>query len=136
MPTPTTPEEAITARLKAHTGLHALVAGRVYPQLTEPDPTYPCVVYQRQGAEPSNTLTATAGPRLTKYAIRVEGYAETEAGLHAVGTQIVAALHQWKNGAVGVQGVFHTDSEVGFAGQDEGGPRYVAHTFAVWFKAA
>lgn len=39
-------EEAIVAILKAHAGLNAIVAGRIYPVLLPQTPTLPAVTYQ------------------------------------------------------------------------------------------
>jgi hypothetical protein len=130
-----TMEEAITARLKGYAGLNTAVGGRVFPQLTAQDSDLPCVVYQRQGSETPLVLGGAA-KRLTKHFVRVDGYARTEAEIHAVGVEIVNAMHNWSNSGAGIQGVFHTDSEAGVAETPEGGSRFVAHTFAVWFKPA
>lgn len=128
---PQTMEQAIVARLKTCNSLEQLTGGRIYPQATSQDPSPPSVVIQRVGAESGATLGDGAG-RPRKYILRVDCFGRTEAEVHPVGVEVVNALHQWKDHAKGIQGVFHTDSETSILDDTT---RVVSHTFAVWFRS-
>lgn len=133
MPTPQTMEQAIVLRLKTFNALNQLVGDRVYPQATTQDPVPPCVVLQRIGAESASLISTTPGlgTRPRKYLVRVDSMGRTEAEVNPVGTEVVNALHHWKEQTKGIEGAFHVDSDVSVLDDTT---RLVSHTFAVWFR--
>ena len=54
-------EEAIARHLRAHAGLTALIAGRVYPVRLPPYATLPAVTYQRVGGRRYLAMGAPSG---------------------------------------------------------------------------
>jgi hypothetical protein len=127
----TTPEEVVSAKLKAFAPLTALVAQRIYPQVSTQEPIVPLVVYGRAGEEKQPKLS---GPQKTaKVLIDVTTYGHTEAEYQAAATEVVNALDGQNDRANGVQAIFHVDSN---ADATEDGFRFMKHTFAVWHTRA
>lgn len=125
---PTTPEEAVYARLAADETLTGLVAGRVTPSSNTQDDDLPCVVYQRVGKDSAEKLDGSRA--LAKYSIRVDVYGGTEAETQAVGNAVHDSLSGWRDSGEGVQGVFPGDASTD---ETEDGYRVWSETFGVWF---
>lgn len=132
MPTPSTPEEAIYARLAADAPLSALAAGRISPTTSEQEEPLPFVVYQRTGKDSQKKLDGS--PVLARYLVRVDCYAADEAEAQAVGNAVQDSLCPdggWQDLAAGVQGVFDDDASMEEAPD---GVRVWSGTFGVWWK--
>jgi hypothetical protein len=128
---PTTPEEALYARLAADATLAALVSGRITPALTDQEVALPCLTYQRTGKESRNRLNGTS--TLGKYTFALVAFADTEAQAHAVSNAAHDALCPaggWRDVAAGVQGCFAGDSTEDVA---DDGIRLVTRPFDVWW---
>lgn len=127
-------EAALTAKLKADSGVSAIVGARVFPQLDTQESAFPAVVYTKLGAEGSRRLSGDSG--LKAYTVQIDCYAETEAGAVALANAVTGALAPcdsdvWVDKAAGVHGAFQVDSASGFT---EDGYRYQSVTFQIWFR--
>jgi hypothetical protein len=107
---PGTTSEAIAGRLTdavEATALIALVGSRVYPSKPTQDAALPHVVFWETGGDGMKTLAGRS--RLQTYDVRVECYAETEAGAKAVLDEARALLDGWRDKSVGVLGCFASE---------------------------
>ncbi len=90
------PDDTIYARLVAHTGLAALIAGRVYgsamPSVVA-ERVFPLCVYSRVSDVPYTTMDWGIYGRDARY--QVSCYAETRKAAFAVAEQVIAALHSY-----------------------------------------
>lgn len=127
-------EDAICVKLKATGLVQAIVGTRVYPQLTTQEPTFPQVVYSKIGTETGAKLKSGTSD-LKAHTIRVDCYAETEAGALTLGKAVRDLLTPeatpWRDLTVGVHGCFHADSAQDYT---EDGLRFQSEIFTVWFK--
>lgn len=93
-------ETAIEAQAAAHTGLNALIAGRMYPDVAAQEAVAPFVVYQRISSRREYAM----GPAPTLAAPRFQftAYASTKLGAIALGVQVLAAFNRWRGTLQGV----------------------------------
>jgi len=106
-------EEGIFSLLSADSGVAALVGSRIYPTQAPQNVTYPCVVYQRVGAERAHHTTGASG--VSEVRMQVASLAESYSGAKALGAAVRAAMDAQRGmwGAVDVLGsTIHSEMDV------------------------
>ena len=133
MPTPTLPEEAFVTRLKGWAAFTAIVGQRLWPDVSNQDPTFPFTLYGRQGANRLQSLTATKG--LARYQITLDAFAATAAQQQAIVKAATDALDGWSDPTLGVKGCFVEPAES--VEQDVAGDVYRSMSLVatLWFRA-
>ena len=94
-------EADLYTHLRDHTGLSALISGRVYPLTMPQDVTLPAVVYQRVTGPREYSFTGSSGLAHPRFQVSV--WAETYASAKDVAEQIKVALGGY-NGGMGSGG--------------------------------
>lgn len=89
-------EETVYTRLSEYTGLSALVANRIYPNIKAQDATMPCVTYRRVSSIRFSAMGEDA--EVVKSRFQVDVWAMTYDEASAVRDQVVSAMQRWKNG--------------------------------------
>lgn len=90
---------AIHGLLTASTGLAALVAARIYPDVMPDTPTYPSVTYQRMSG--SSEQGALSDPPLKSAIYQVSVWAKSRADSRLASAQIRIALDRQRQVTVG-----------------------------------
>lgn len=91
-------ETAITAHLKAHPGLSALIGGRVYPLVIPQGAPLPCVTYQRISTPRQYTMGSTA--TVVNARMQVDAWGDSYASAKATAAAVLAALNH-ESGQIG-----------------------------------
>lgn len=97
-------ETALRAHLANHSGLAALVGGRIYPLILPQDPALPAVTYQK--VSESSEYIHDGVSSIRKGRLQLDCWAATYATAKAVAAQVKASLHRFSGvlgGAGGVQ---------------------------------
>jgi len=97
-------EEVLTARLKAYSGLTALVSTRIYPLPLPQNTTFPAVVYETVSGFEYPAFSSNSGTAERLFQITVWG--ETTSSVKAVEAQLKGALERWRDSGNGIQDVF------------------------------
>jgi uncharacterized protein (DUF2342 family) len=128
--------EAVNAKLRATAAVTAVAGTRITPQLNTQEPDYPQIVYQVIGSDSPATVKAGSG-KMKAWTVRVDCYAETEAGAVALGKIVrdtltpADPLSPWVDSGAGVIGCFHVDGSTDFT---EEALRFASETFLIWFR--
>lgn len=135
MPTPTTPSEAIIARLLATSGVTALVSQNVFPVMPKQDTPGDYIVVTKTSGGGGMRLTRPT--KLNQYSMRVDCYAASESAAEAILAQVVLALGGWRDVAGSlVQGCFATADADEQITDDLGGGvfKVSGQTFSLFFQ--
>lgn len=132
MPVPTTPGEAVTARLTADAGFVALADDRVYPGLPTQDGEWPYAVYTIDAGGGGVKLTGTGSAKTKEYVVRVECYARTDAAAEALIQAVADALAGWKDKTNRVHGCFPVEDRNQLSNDD--GSRVSGQSFRLFFE--
>lgn len=102
-------EQALSAHLRAHTGLTALVGDRIYPLVLPQGCAMPAITYSRVSGTKQRMLTEP-GPRRTRMQISCWGarYADPK----ALVAQVSAALQDFQGVLGGPGGIEVLDADV------------------------
>ncbi|MGE5553298.1 MAG: tail completion protein gp17 [Betaproteobacteria bacterium] len=113
-------EAALRMHLVNHSGLAALVAGRIYPLLLPQSPTLPAVTYQKISSIEEYAQDGSSSLRRVRF--QIDCWAGSYASAKAVAAQVKAALIRFcglLGGAGGVQvGGVWLDDETDFYESD------------------
>jgi hypothetical protein len=93
-------QSLIVARAIAHSGLNALIAGRIYPDARDRDAVPPYVVYSRASTDQHITFGASPASLIIDR-VQMDCFAETKAGLIALEGQVRSAFDRWAPDADG-----------------------------------
>ena len=92
-------EETIYTRLSGYSGLSALVADRIYPNVKAQDAALPYVTYRRVSSTRYSAM-GTDAP-VVKARFQLDVFAATYDSMSAVRDQVRAAMQRWRNSGTG-----------------------------------
>ena len=88
-------EAELVTRMKAHTGLAALVGARVYPGLLPPQPTYPAVTYAIVSDVPEHAMGTDPGTKTAR--VQTTVWSLSYKAAKDCADQVVAALSRYRH---------------------------------------
>jgi hypothetical protein len=134
----TTIEQGITARLKGHTGLTALIGTRVFEGGIPQGETLPCVTYNRISTPRYNTHDTSGATGLASPRFQFDAWAATYTSARAISDQIRSALNGYKGavtvgtGSITIQAALVEDERVNHS--PDTGLKCLSSDYFVWHE--
>lgn len=124
-------ESDLYTRMTAHAGLHALLAGRVYPSVMAQNGALPAIAYQRISTQRESVMGSDTGDMLARVQFSI--FSKTMDGAEGtlkVFAQLRAALQRYSGG--GIQDIFIEDESHDFI--DGVDLHRIIVDLRIWFK--